>query len=281
MKKILVPCDFSQPAINAFRFALDTAVKSNGTVHLLYVVELPVLHDTVIMPVLYFEESYFNEVRADMEKRFKKLVTKYNTDKVKVVVNVEFGQPVKTILNYSVAKKIDLVVMGSHGANGLKEYFVGSNAEKIVRASSVPVLIVKDFFKGPLKNIIFPNALQDADQEDLAMKVKALQDFFKAHLHIVWVNTPANFTPDSITYPKLEAFAKRYMFKDYLLHVYNDITEERGIISYNQMMKGNLIALGTHGRKGVAHIANGSVAEDVVNHSKSLIWTSVVGKKKK
>jgi nucleotide-binding universal stress UspA family protein len=280
MKKILVPCDFSQPAVNAFRFALDAAGKSNGTIHLLYVVELPVLHDTVIMPVLYFEEQYFNEVKATTERRFNKLVTKYNTEGVKVMTNVEFGPPVKTILSYSLEKNIDLIIMGSHGASGLKEYFIGSNAEKIVRTSSVPVLIVKDFFKGPIKNIVFPNALQDTNQEDLAMKVKALQDFFKAHLHIVWINTPANFTPDVVTYDKLEAFAKRYLFKDYTIDVFNHSNEEQGIILYNQMVGGNLIALGTHGKKGIAHIMNGSVAEDVVNHSKSLIWTSVEKKMK-
>jgi len=281
MKKILVPCDFSQPAINAFRLALDTAVKSNGSIHLLYVVELPVLHDTVIMPVLYFEEQYFNEMKATTERRFNKLITKYNTERVKVITSVEFGPPVKTILSYSLEKNIDLIIMGSHGASGMREYLIGSNAEKIVRASSVPVLIVKDFFRGQVKNIVFPNALQDTNQEDLAMKVKALQDFFKAHLHIVWINTPANFTPDIVTYDKLEAFARRYMFKDYTTDVFNHTNEEEGIILYNQMVGGNLIALGTQGKKGIAHIMNGSVAEDVVNHSKSLIWTSVMKKKKK
>ncbi len=281
MKKILVPCDFSLPAVNAFRFALDTAEKSSGTIHLLYVVELPVLHDTVIMPVMYFEEQYFKDIKETMERRFDKLIARYNTEGVKVVTKVEFGPSVKTILNYSIEKNIDLVIMGSHGASGLKEYFIGSNAEKIVRSSFVPVLIVKDFFKGPIKNIVFPNALRETNQEDLAMKVKALQDFFKAHLHIVWINTPANFTPDVITFEKLEAFAKRYMFKNYTTDVFNHSNEEEGIILYNQMVKGNLIALGTEGRKGISHISNGSIAEDVVNHSKSLIWTSLARIKKK
>jgi nucleotide-binding universal stress UspA family protein len=54
MKKILVPCDFSKQAINAYRYALDIAVQSKGTVHLLHIIELPVLHDTLIMPFLNF-----------------------------------------------------------------------------------------------------------------------------------------------------------------------------------------------------------------------------------
>ena len=57
MKKILVPCDFSKQAINAYRFALDIAAQSKGTILLLHVIELPVLHDSVLMPVLNFEEE--------------------------------------------------------------------------------------------------------------------------------------------------------------------------------------------------------------------------------
>jgi hypothetical protein len=77
-----------------------------------------------------------------------------------------------------------------------REFFIGSNAEKIVRQADVPVLVLKDEYKGPIKNIVFPNTLETEDQEDLVQKIKALQHFFKAHLHIVWINTPVNFTTD-------------------------------------------------------------------------------------
>ncbi len=46
MKKILVPCDFSKPAINALKFALDIAERSGGSVILAHVIELPVMYDT-------------------------------------------------------------------------------------------------------------------------------------------------------------------------------------------------------------------------------------------
>jgi nucleotide-binding universal stress UspA family protein len=48
MKKILVPCDFSVPSIEAFKFAIDMASQSEGQVILLNVVELPKMHDTMI-----------------------------------------------------------------------------------------------------------------------------------------------------------------------------------------------------------------------------------------
>ena len=276
MKKILVPCDFSKPAINAFRFALDVAAKSQGRVHLLHIVELPVLHDSVLMPVLSFEEQLLNEMKDKTETEFDKLIKKYSVDDVKVSSDIETGPTAKTILEYANEHKIDLIIMGSHGASGFREFFIGSNAEKIVRSSTIPVLIVKQQFKGPVKNIIFPNTLQTENQEDLVMKVKALQNFFDATLHIVWINTPLNFTSDSVTHERLNAFARRFMLRDYTINVYNYQNEEEGIMKFTEMIKGDMIAMGTHGRKGVSHMLLGSLAEDVVNHTENIIWTYAI-----
>ena len=155
----------------------------------------------------------------------------------------------------------------------MREFFIGSNAEKIVRNSPVPVLVMKDYYKGPIKNIVFPNTLETEHQEDLTMKVKALQAFFKARLHIVWINTPLNFTSDRVTRERLEAFAKRFMLKDYTINIFNQTDEEKGIVEFANSIKGDLIAMGTHGRKGFARVFNVSLAEDVVNHYKGLVWT--------
>lgn len=273
MKKILVPCDFSKPAINAFRFALDVASQSKGTIHLLHVIELPIMHDTVLMPVLNFEEQLLKDLRENAETGFKKITDKYTEAGVKVIAKTVFGSVSRMIQDYIEKESIDIAVMGSHGASGLREFFIGSNAEKMVRNSPVPVLVIKDYRKGPIKNIVFPNTLDTENQEDLVMKVKALQHFFKAQLHIVWINTPLNFTSDTLTSERLEAFAKRFMLKDYTISVFNHTDEERGILEFSNSIKGDLIAMGTHGRKGVAHLVNGSLAEDVANHNKGLVWT--------
>lgn len=273
MKKILVPCDFSKPAINAFRVALGIAAKAKATVHLINVIELPVLHDTVLMPVLSFEAALLEEMKEKADKKFEKIIEKYKTDGVKVVSRLEFGAPFKTILNYVDDQSIDLIVMGSHGASGFREFVIGSNAQKVIRTSKVPVIIVKDFFKGPIKNIVFPNSLDTEFQEELLMKVKAVQEFFKARLHVVFVNTPLNFTSDEVTYAKLTGFAKRFMLKNYTLNIYNHINGEEGISQFADKMKGDMIAMGTHGRKGLAHLINGSLTENVANHSSRPIWT--------
>ena len=273
MKKILLPCDFSKPAINAFRFALDIAKQSKGSIHLLNVIDLPVLHDTVIMPVLNFEQKLLKELKEKAVSELNKIIKKYNTEEVSIVTKVQFGTLSTMVTDYIADQAIDLVLMGSHGVSGLREFFIGSNTEKIVRKSTVPVLVMKSYYKGPIKNIVFPNTLDTEEQEDLIIKVKVLQNFFKAKLHIVWINTPLNFTSDTITIQRLNAFAKRFMFKDFTINIFNHPIEEDGIIQFTNSIKGDLIAMGTHGRKGISHIISGSLTEDVVNHVDTMIWT--------
>ena len=142
-----------------------------------------------------------------------------------------------------------------------------------MRKSLVPVLIVKNYYKGPIKNIVFPNTLDLEDQDDLISQIKVLHNFFKARLHIVWINTPVNFTSDQMTNEKLHAFVKRYELRDCTTNIFNHLNEEEGILQFRNIIKGDMIAMGTHGRKGIAHIVNGSLTEDVVNHTDKIVWT--------
>ncbi len=274
MKNLLIPCDFSAPAINGYRLGLDLVARSQGTLHVLHVMELPVIHESVLSPVMAFEQQLFKELREKAEKEFAKVQAKYSNPKAKVVFNVAFGPVARMVVDYSLDHNIEAIVMGSHGvAGGMRALFVGSNAEKIVRHAPVPVIVVKNYSKRVIRNIVFPNTLETDRQEELVMKVKALQDFFDAMLHIVYINTPLNFRPDRENYERLEAFAKRFMLKNCTLNVYNDRDEEEGILGFTHRIKADLIAMSTHGRRGLSRVINGSVAEDIVNHSDIPVWT--------
>jgi nucleotide-binding universal stress UspA family protein len=273
MKKILVPCDFSKPAISAYRQALTIAAQSRGEVYLLYVIEPPILNDTMLMPTLNFEEELMKELKGKAKGDFKELINDHKTDQVKVSFDIQYGSVSTTIKEYIEANNIDLVVMGSTGASGFKEYFVGSNAERVVRLSLVPVLVVKGYSEHPIKNIVFPNTLDVEHQEGLLVKVKELQDFFKAKLHVVYINTASNFAVDNIIRPQLQAFAERYMLKNYTVNIFNHLSTEGGVVEFAKMINADMIAIGTHGRTGLNHLFKGSIAEDLVNHTECLIWT--------
>lgn len=273
MKKILVPCDFSDSAIQAFKFAVEIANQSKGEIALLNVVELPVIHENVMMPTFSFEDTYLKEMKDRADVDFAKMKSKWAKDGPKVSTHVEYGAPTPTISQFIKEKKIDLVIMGTKGASGLKEFFVGSNTEKVVRWSPVPVISLKKSVKASsIKNIVFPSTLHE-DEEELTMRVKALQNFFKAKLNIIYVNTPANFRTDVITRNMMKDYAKRFMLKDYTLNIFNDLNEESGVAHFVNEIKGDMIAMSTHGRKGLNHLMSGSIAEDMVNHLELPIWT--------
>lgn len=274
MKKILVPVDFSEQSINAFRFSLDFAKRSGASITLLHVLALPVIHDSALMPVSAFRKPLLDDLAALVEKKFTRLIEAFNDNSVRVNTSTISGPIHASILNYLEAEECDIIIMGTKGASGIKEWTIGSNAERMVRTSPVPVISIKNYQPDhAIRNIVFPNTLETENQEALVTKVKALQNLFGATLHIVWVNTPALFKREQDVRQRLHAFADRFMLKDYTVNTFNFTDEEAGILEFANQVKGDLIAMGTHGLRGLAHFFSGSVAEDVVNHVKFPVWT--------
>lgn len=268
MKKILVPCDFSQSSAEALKFAAQIAETEKSHIRLIHAIELPVLYDSSL--AVAFEQDYMKDQRAAALKKLNKLAERWIKG-AKTTSDVQFGGIVGVIESEIESWGADLLVMGTHGASGIKEYTIGSNAEKVVRNSTVPVITVRKAVKS-IKNIVFP-VRPEGDLEELTMRVKALQEYFNAKLHVLYVNTPVLFHRDSDIKPKLEALAKRYMLKNYTLNIFNDIGEAEGIVNFTGGLKDSMVAMRTHGRKGITHLATGSVAEDVVNHIESPVWT--------
>lgn len=273
MKRILVPTDFSAPAQQALQFAVNIAEVNRGQIHLVHVVDLPLINESLLSPTAYVDDTIVKDSVAKAQKSFDKAIEKFKSRDVTITTSVEYGNPSIAILRMIDEHKSDAIVMGTRGASGLKEILVGSNAEKIVRGAHVPVIAIPEGTKvTSVKKIVFPNSLREPDEE-LTLAVKTLQNFFKAELHLVYINTPALFKRDHETIGRLRTYAKRYMFKNVFTHVYNDLSEQDGTINFANEIGADLIAMGTHGRRGLAHLFGGSVAEDVVNHVKCPIWT--------
>jgi nucleotide-binding universal stress UspA family protein len=91
----------------------------------------------------------------------------------------------------------------------------------------------------------------------------------------VRINTPGNFQRDAIIRKYMEDFARKLQLKNFTINIFNDLTEEEGIIYFSESVDADLIAMATHGRTGFAHVLAGSIAEDVVSHSKRPVLTFV------
>jgi len=276
MEKILIPCDFSEQAIHAYRLAIEIAHASSAELHLLHVIELPIMHDDVLTPLPSFDENLLKELSDRSDIKLAELRKEFTHEHLHITTKTEFGPIVSTITNYLEENNITLIVMGTKGATGMAEVFIGSNAEKVVRHAVCPVIAVKRrTVLTELKHIVFPNSLEDG-QEDLVLHVKALQHVLKATLHMVWIDTSDKVDDHAAIKRQLEDFAKRFMLKEYTVNVFKANDREIGIINFTHWINASMIAMGTHARKGLSHFFKGSVTEDIVNHVDCPIWTYVI-----
>lgn len=275
MKTILVPTDFSDVANNAANVAAALAKKTGAKIMLLHVVEdssVSSVHFTGELVIPGIEDRlYIYKLIETAKKEINALREKYKDVNFEDVIRV--GNPYYSVQDMIKEYKIDLIVMGTKGASGAKEILIGSNAEKVVRHAKCPVLTVQGPIENiDIKNIAFATGLKDAQGEHIEI-VKVIEQFFDVKTHIVRVNTPNNFQTDLDSIRELNEYAEGSGIANYTVRVYNDITEEEGIIHFADEIDADLIVMATHGRKGLAHLIAGSIAEEVVNHAKRPVLT--------
>jgi nucleotide-binding universal stress UspA family protein len=273
MKKILVPTDFSPQAENALKVAVQMARRFDSEIFLLHMLELPLGNIDPVGGSITHElpEALFFMKLA--KKRFKELMSRDYLKGIKVHETVEFHQAFEGIMEISQKHSCDIIIMGSNGATGLKEIFIGSNAEKVVRNSLIPVMIIKndrpDF---EVNNLVFATDC-NLENKHILGKVKKFAKKMDATLHLVFINTANNFVIEEEAQKDLEDFIKGEDLKNYTLNIYNDVTVEKGVLNFATSINAELIGISTHGRKGLDHFFNGSISEDLVNHANMPIVT--------
>ncbi len=277
MKTILVPTDFSDPATYALDLAYDIAKKSGAAIKLLNVVEAPHGSSFNSMGEVNTGDGtdslFFMQLVKGVRQRLLEIDEDPKYADVSLDGFVEVGNPYENIARTIADHNVDLVVIGTQGASGLEEIFVGSNTEKVVRYVDCPVLAVKEPVQSDvIKNIVLATNLRD-DHQALVKELVKIQTIFDATIHIVRVNTPSSFENDRYYKAEMEKFVEQYGLTNYTLNVYNDSDEEDGIIYFAEQIDADLIAIGTHGRSGISRLLSGSIAEDVVNHAKRPVWT--------
>ncbi|AUC78443.1 universal stress protein UspA [Nonlabens sp. MB-3u-79] len=263
MKKIIVPTDFSVQAENALRVAADIVRENNGELFLLHQLDLP-LHLANNASSNLPEALFFMKLAKE---KFDNLLKEDFLQGITIHGDVETGAAFSGIMDTVKRHRADLIVMGSHGTGGMRNLFIGSNAEKVVRNSEVPVLVVKDRKKKlDVNDFVFatdldPNATSALKEADLFAKKT------KCNLHLLYVNTPSNFMSTREAEAKVAEYLKNVNVEPTDYVIYNDTSVEEGVFNYTNDVKGDIIGMANHGRKGLSHFFNGSVSEDVVNHS--------------
>ncbi len=171
MKRILVPTDFSATAERALRLAMDFSSKAGGAV-ILYHVHKPL--DNEFVGTIDERDMYNKQTEVNLVKKMHRLKRKVTKDTDVVPVSAILGRaPVVTnILGFAEANKVDMIIMGTQGATGLKKTIIGTVAAKIAENADIPVLLVPEKYdwKDP-RDLVFACNYTKSDKQALSLLV--------------------------------------------------------------------------------------------------------------
>ncbi|HVB75067.1 MAG TPA: universal stress protein [Ktedonobacteraceae bacterium] len=311
-KRILVPLDGSLRAERALTIAARLARAADGTVILLQVIGLPAEFGGYAYGSFAAQNPAMNQEVLDAEqaKAMDYLKTVRQSQKlvgVKVETTVEMGLAASTIQGLANEERIDLIVMCSHGDTGFKRWVLGSVAQKVSRASQVPVLVLREDGTAPdntfpdplrpLRSIMAMVALDGSEFAESAITpaatlVAALATPARGMLLLTHAMPPSEQgnTPEtqeqalSVAQTYLRDAAHKYAGAAEKLNVTlqtavstgKDVVDaliraaERGDEADGKRMTGtcDLIAITTHGRGGLQRLAMGSVTESMLGATK-------------
>lgn len=186
MKKILFPTDFSDTSKNAFLYALKLADSIGAEIITLHVYELPQADFIDVSAYLYeiyevTELSNFENYRDEVPA-LRNIAEANDLGHIKISNVLENGNLISKIIEISNAENIDYIVMGTKGATGLKETFLGTITTKVMNDTKAVVLAIPENCKyQPIKKILFITQYVPADRKVLE-KVMALAKVFQAHI---------------------------------------------------------------------------------------------------
>jgi nucleotide-binding universal stress UspA family protein len=271
MKRILVPTDFSDYSRIALQFAANLAQKISGRIYLVHVFD----DNGVDLPGSASTGSWSGSMETDefplvidrlrrIKSNMQQFINESAVPGIDVYHNVEGGLPSLKINHAAEKYHCDMIVMGTHGASGLQERIIGTTAEKVVHYATRPVLSIKENVNFNPSKIVFATDFSE-EADDVFETVKDFADIFNANIHLLTVNT-AGVNRDQIAF-RIAEFCNEHGVNNLPYTIFNDKKTESGIRHFAKQIKADLIAIGTHGRHGLARFFNPSISEELVNHS--------------
>ncbi len=260
--KIVVPVDFSAYSEYALEYAQLFSTKIPCEVFLVTVIEKDGFLSHSGKEKIIETEERLAEFRRQWENKF-----------IIKDVSVRIGAIHKEIIDY--AEQVvdaDMIFMGSHGSVVSSKFFVGSNAEKIVRHFNGDVLVVKHpLVSDSITKIAFAGDFKP-ELTQIFPKVKEWAAIFNAEIHLLFVNTPTHFKTHKEITDRFNHFIEVERLDEllgdrYTTAIYCDKTLEHGILNYSLEHEIDLICMVTHGKHGIERILKESVSQQVVNHS--------------
>lgn len=267
MKKILFPTDFSKTSLNAFVYALHLAKKINAEIVTLHIYQLVVgtfddyydfLHENYSISEWGNFENYKSEV-----PKLRMLAEKEQCQSVKVSHVLKRGDVVADILDTAEKEHADFIVMGTTGATGFKETFLGTVAEKVMNHAKAIVLAIpeKAAYKS-IKNILFLAEL-DKLQVDALKKVERLAKAFNAHIDVLQIKSSHSETDADL----LEKWKKQFLQSDLYFYILTSESIEDTAVDFMQLNHTDVVAMPVHEKTYFEKLFLFSLSRQLAFHS--------------
>ena len=198
MKKILFPTDFSEASDNAFAYALHLADAIKAEIITLHVYEYPIIDSGYVDVPVYQAEVYQSLELHDFENYktqipvLRKIAETHGKEHIQISNVLLQGDLVGSVTEIVKEQNIDYVVMGTHGASGLKEVFLGSSTASIMTGTNAYVLGIPEESKyETIEKIGFTTQFNRQDFDALK-NVLTIAKAFNARIECLYVKTPDN-----------------------------------------------------------------------------------------
>lgn len=261
--KFLIPTDFSGNAETALNYALALATSLSAEIDLLHVIH-PTTNNALLSGI---NAQELNEEREEAVNKFVNLISKAKTTYGNITINYYFGVgTVAEVVNQKANElKVDMVIIGTHGASGLKKFLLGSNASSVIETVDVPVLAIPDGAKFyPPKKILFATNYYVGDVNVLERLVIMAKQF-GSEIEIVHVIDEDDFDEDENLYlENCTKLVKAVTHYDKISHkTYKDHDVKEGIKELVASENADILAVSSRKRSFLEKLINKSLAKDL------------------
>lgn len=269
IKKILVPIDFSECGSNALRHAIFLAKTFMAKLELMHVVSPFYAYSDIT--IIQNHDAFYKSIATQSEKQLKKIASEIKKDEaVDVSIKCSIGVVHELILEYAKKTKTDLIVMGTHGVSGVKEFFAGSNAYRVVSESKCPVITIqKRILKKGFKTIVLPVRTEMNSRQKVGIVSMLSKHLFSKVL--ITGYTDGSDKKEEIKVKKymtqIQVLLKKESINSQLSFIKDD-NFTKAIINHSKKNKADLIAVMTNHDFSLDQLLSGPYAQQLVNHSK-------------
>ncbi len=268
IKNILIPTDFSETANLAVAHGANMAKLFNAKIYLLHAVEANIPIGAPGEPALVIEaDNIYNDAVAQLKKIADELTQKYQVEIATIAVN---GKPAAAVAEAVKENNIDIIVMGTHGASGFEEFFIGSNAHKVVNLATCPVISIQVNSKNVgFSNIVAPISNSTHSRQKINNIIE-LAAKYNSTVHLLGLLETNDATDAKKFEIKLESVEHtlnkaNVKFTKKLVHGHNPAVEA---MKFSEEVNGDLIVIMTDHESDLTGMFLGTVAKQIVNHSK-------------